>query len=34
LILALYQSAQAGGTPVDLPLRQDPTLKKLGDKLI
>ena len=34
LILALYQSAQAGGTPVDLPLKQDPTLRKLGVKLL
>ena len=33
LILALYQSAQNGGAPVDLPLKQDPTLKKLGVKL-
>jgi len=32
LILALYQSAQNGGTPVDLPLKQDPMLKKLGGK--
>ena len=32
LILALYQSAQNGGAPVDLPLRQDPTLRKLGVK--
>jgi len=27
LILALYQSAQAGGTPVELPLAQDPVLR-------
>jgi len=32
LILALYQSAQAGGAPVDLPLAKDPALKKLGVK--
>ena len=32
LILALYQSAQAGGTPVDLPLMRDPELRKLGAK--
>jgi predicted dehydrogenase len=32
LILALYQSAQAGGTPVDLPLMRDPVLRKLGAK--
>ena len=32
LILALYQSAQAGGTPVDLPLMRDPVLRKLGEK--
>jgi len=32
LILALYQSAQAGGTPVDLPLAKDPDLNKLGVK--
>jgi UDP-N-acetyl-2-amino-2-deoxyglucuronate dehydrogenase len=32
LILALYQSAQGGGAPVDLPLRHDPVLKKLGAK--
>jgi predicted dehydrogenase len=32
LILALYQSAQAGGTPVELPLARDPVLKKLGVK--
>jgi hypothetical protein len=32
LILALYQSAQAGGMPVELPLAKDPGLKKLGLK--
>jgi len=32
VILALYQSAQAGGTPVELPLGRDPSLKKLGVK--
>jgi len=32
LILALYQSAQAGGIPINLPLAQDPVLKKLGVK--
>ena len=32
LIVALYQSAQAGGAPVDLPLAKDPSLKKLGAK--
>ncbi len=32
LILALYQSAQSGGVPVDLPLGQDPALRKLGCK--
>ncbi|NBO52906.1 MAG: gfo/Idh/MocA family oxidoreductase, partial [bacterium] len=32
LILALYQSAQNGGAPVELPLKQDPTLSKLGAK--
>jgi predicted dehydrogenase len=32
LILALYQSAQSGGAPVDLPLAKDPSLKKLGKK--
>ena len=32
VILALYQSAQAGGVPVDLPLARDPSLKKLGAK--
>jgi len=32
LILALYQSAQNGGTPVELPLKVDPALKKLGVK--
>ena len=32
LILALYQSAQAGGTPVELPLMHDPVLRKLGAK--
>jgi predicted dehydrogenase len=32
LILALYQSAQAGGAPVDLPLARDPVLRKLGQK--
>jgi predicted dehydrogenase len=32
LILALYQSAQKGGAPVDLPLKQDPALSTLGTK--
>ena len=32
LILALYQSAQNGGTPVELPLGSDPKLQKLGAK--
>ena len=32
LILALYQSAQNGGSPVDLALSGDPGLKKLGKK--
>jgi hypothetical protein len=32
LIVVLYQSAQAGGAPVDLPLKQDQSLKKLGVK--
>ena len=32
LILALYQSAQSGGTPVDMPLGRDPALRKLGSK--
>ena len=32
LILALYQSAQAGGVPVELPLARDPVLKALGVK--
>jgi predicted dehydrogenase len=32
LILALYQSAQNGGVPVELPLKQDPVLRKLGKK--
>jgi predicted dehydrogenase len=32
LILALYQSAQNGGAPVELPLGQDPMLRKLGVK--
>jgi hypothetical protein len=32
LILALYQSAQAGGEPVELPLARDPVLKALGVK--
>ena len=32
LILALYQSAQNGGTPVELPLKVDSALKKLGVK--
>ena len=31
-VLALYQSAQAGGMPVELPLAKDPSLKKLGAK--
>ncbi len=34
LILALYQSAQTSGAPVDLPLRADPMLAKLGGKAI
>jgi len=32
LILALYQSAQDGGAPVDLPLARDPSLRPLGVK--
>jgi predicted dehydrogenase len=32
LILALYQSAQSGGMPVELPLARDPVLKALGVK--
>jgi UDP-N-acetyl-2-amino-2-deoxyglucuronate dehydrogenase len=32
LILALYQSAQNGGVPVELPLAKDPSLSKLGHK--
>jgi len=32
LILALYQSAQNGGAPVDLPLARDPALRPLGAK--
>ena len=32
LILALYQSAQNGGAPVDLPLKSDPKLRPLGQK--
>jgi predicted dehydrogenase len=32
LILALYQSAQAGGEPICLPLKQDPVLRPLGVK--
>jgi predicted dehydrogenase len=32
LILALYQSAQAGGEPVELPLARDPVLRPLGVK--
>jgi hypothetical protein len=32
LILAFYQSAQAGGAPVDLPLAKDPSLRSLGIK--
>ena len=32
LILALYQSAQAGGEPISLPLEQDPVLRPLGVK--
>jgi hypothetical protein len=32
LILALYQSAQSGGVPVELPLRSDPKLRALGIK--
>jgi UDP-N-acetyl-2-amino-2-deoxyglucuronate dehydrogenase len=33
LILALYQSAQSGGVPVELPLAKDPTLRALGVKI-
>lgn len=32
VILALYQSAQAGGTPVELPLGRDPELRPFGLK--
>ena len=32
LILALYQSAQHGGVPVELPLAKDPVLAYLGRK--
>ena len=32
LILALYASAQNGGTPVDLPLKGDPVLRALSTK--
>ena len=32
LILALYQSAQNGGEPISLPLKQDPVLRPLGVK--
>jgi predicted dehydrogenase len=32
LILALYQSAQSGGMPINLPLAQDPDLRALGKK--
>lgn len=32
LILALYQTAQAYGVPVEPPLVRDPVLKKLGSK--
>ncbi|MFM7241294.1 MAG: Gfo/Idh/MocA family protein [Opitutia bacterium] len=32
LILALYQSAQHGGVPVELPLARDPVLRPLGVK--
>jgi predicted dehydrogenase len=32
LILAFYQSAQAGGAPIDLPLAKDPSLRSLGIK--
>ncbi len=32
VILALYQSAQAGGNPVELPLGRDPELRPLGVK--
>ena len=34
LILALYQTAQACGAPEELPFRQDPTLRRLGVKLV
>ena len=33
LILALYQSAQAGGAPVELPLAKDPVLRHSGRKI-
>jgi len=33
LILALYQSAQHGGVPVELPLARDPVLRPLGLKM-
>jgi predicted dehydrogenase len=33
LILALYQSAQNGGVPVELPLARDPVLRPLGVKM-
>jgi predicted dehydrogenase len=32
LILALYQSAQNGGIPVNLPLARDPDLRAMGKK--
>jgi predicted dehydrogenase len=34
LILGLYQSAQNGGLPTDLPLQEDPPLRPLGHKTI
>ena len=34
LILALYQSAQAGGAPVELPLARDPALARWGHKIL
>jgi len=34
LILALYQSAQADGTPVELPLKLDPQLLPYGMKIL
>ena len=34
LILALYESAQSGGAPVNLPLKKDPALRTLGAKCL